>query len=408
MSFVSHIECTVCGQRHEAGRLLTVCEACGQMLAVRYDLAKVAAAVTKDALRLRPPGMYRFRELVPLADGEEPVALGEGGTPLLELALVAGVRVLAKVESANPTLSFKDRPVSVAATVAAAHGAQGLLCASTGNTAVAVAAYAARAGLPAVCVVPDGTPPAKLALALATGAAVLPVRGSYSDAHALARELAARGAWANLTSTYLNPYMLEGDKTLAFEVVEQLGGRPPDAFVVPVGAGPLLAGVAQGLEELGLAARVHAVQAAGCAPIARAFAAGGEVVAWDRPPDTAAGSIADPLHGYAADGQRTLDCVRESGGAAVAAPDAALRAAARELAETAGLSVELGAAAALAGLRELRGDGRVADGETVVLVLTGHGVKDHAPADGAGRALAAVDPADVAGAERALEAVGRG
>lgn len=333
------------------------------------------------------------------------VTLGEGGTPLVELAVDPGVRVLAKLELANPTLSFKDRPVAVAATVAGELGAAGLLCASTGNTAVAVASYAARAGLPSVCLVPEGTPPAKLALAVAAGAAVLPVRGSYSDAHALGRALAAESGWANLTSTYLNPFMLEGDKTLAFELVEQLGGTAPDAVVVPVGAGPLLGGVAQGLAETGVRAHLHAVQAAGCAPIARAFAEDAPVAPWPEPAATAAGSIADPLDGYADDGQRTLDAVRASGGAAVAAGDDELRAAARDLARM-GLSVELGAAAALAGLRVLRRDGRVPDGATVVLVLTGHGAKDHAGGDGAA-ALPAVDPDDLTRARSALEEVTR-
>lgn len=277
---------------------------------------------------------------------------------------------------------------------------------------MAVAAYAARAGLPAVCVVPERTPAAKLAMATATGARLLRVRGSYSDAHALAGALTAGGAWANLTSTYLNPFMLEGDKTLALELVEQLGGRPPSAVVVPVGAGPLLAGVAQGLDELRAAGAIdaapvalHAVQAAGCAPIAAAFAAGTRVRPWEAAAGTAAGSIADPLAGYPQDGQRTLDAVLASGGAAVAADDHELRAAAAELARAVGLSVELGAAAALAGLRRLRAGGRVADGETVVLVLTGHGAKDDPAGAGGAGTLATVDAGDVDGARRALEEV---
>lgn len=395
----ARLACRRCDWRG-AIELRQACPACATTLRVDHG----GACAAWDAAAA---GVWRYRALLPVAADAEPVTLGEGATPLVELGLEPGVRVLAKLETANPTLSFKDRPVAVAATVARELGARGLLCASTGNTAVAVAAYAARAGLPSVCLVPEGTPAAKLALAAAAGAAVLPVRGSYSDAHALARELAAEAGWANLTSTYLNPFMLEGDKTLAFELVEQLGGRPPDAVIVPVGAGPLLAGVAQGLAELGVAARLHAVQAAGCAPIARAFAEGGEVVAWPGRVATAAGSIADPLVGYADDGQRTLDAVRACGGAAVAAPDEDLRAAARELSRRAGLSVELGAAAALAGLRALRRDGHVADGETVVLVLTGHGAKDHAAGAEDAPVLPVVDPDDLARARRALEEVTR-
>ncbi|HEU4657115.1 MAG TPA: pyridoxal-phosphate dependent enzyme, partial [Capillimicrobium sp.] len=191
--------------------LRQACPACEATLRVVHDGAPPTWAAGER-------GVWRYRARLPIAEGVAPVTLGEGGTPLLELGAIDGVRALAKVEAVNPTLSFKDRPVSVAATAARELGAAGLLCASTGNTAVAVAAYAARAGLPAVCVVPDGTPPAKLALAVAAGAAVLPVRGSYSDAHALAGTLAAESGWANLSSTYLNPFMLEGDKTVAFEL----------------------------------------------------------------------------------------------------------------------------------------------------------------------------------------------
>jgi len=158
--FVTHIECTVCGHRHEAGRLLTVCAACGQMLAVRYDLPRVAGALTKDALARRPPGMYRFRELTPLDDGEEPATLGEGGTPLLPLPRLGahlGVKNLwAKDEGQNPTGSFKDRGMTMAVTRAAEEGARAIICASTGNTSAAAAAYAARAGMSCFVLIPEG------------------------------------------------------------------------------------------------------------------------------------------------------------------------------------------------------------------------------------------------------------
>ena len=146
MSFVSHVECTVCGHRHDAGRTLTVCERCGQMLAVRYDLARVKGAVSKDALRGRPPGMYRFRELTPLADGEQPVTLGEGGTPLLSLPRLAadlGLRhVWGKDEGQNPTGSFKARGLGMAITRARTLGARGFIIPSAGNAGGAAAVYA--------------------------------------------------------------------------------------------------------------------------------------------------------------------------------------------------------------------------------------------------------------------------
>src|SRR5207253_3447762 len=152
MSFVSQVECTICGHRHDAKRVLSVCEQCGQMLAVRYDLAGVKASVTKDALRSRPPGMYRFRELTPLDDGEEPITLGEGGTPLIPLPRLAahlGLRHLwGKDEGQNPTGSFKARGLGMALTKARTLGVKGVMIPSAGNAGGAAAVYGARGGIP--------------------------------------------------------------------------------------------------------------------------------------------------------------------------------------------------------------------------------------------------------------------
>src|SRR5437773_2039 len=185
MSFVSHVECTVCGHRHDPKRPLTVCEACGQMLAARYDLERVKASVSKDALRQRPPGMYRFRELTPLDAGEVPVTLGEGGTPLLALPRLAahlGMRRLwAKDEGQNPTGSFKARGLSMAITRARTLGARGFVIPSAGNAGGAAAAYGARAGLPVAVIVPRGTPPAAIAEAQIAGAHVFTLEGSSAS-----------------------------------------------------------------------------------------------------------------------------------------------------------------------------------------------------------------------------------
>ena len=352
--------------------------------------------------------MWRYRSWLPVGAADEPVSLGEGATPLLEAArLEPGAAVLLKLESTNPTLAFKDRPVSVAATAARANGQAGLLCASTGNTAVSVAAYAARAGLPAVCVVPRGTPAAKVALATQAGARLLEVAGSFSDALALASVLAERAGWANLTTTYVNPYMLEGDKTLGLELFEQLGDGGAESVIVPVGAGPLLAGVGKAFDELVASGRaVHrprlfGVQAAGCAPIARAFAAGEPVRAWSEAPATAAGAIADPLVGYPEDGDRTLAAIRSTGGAALAVSDDEIETAAADLAAREGVTVEPAAAAALAGYRALRADGRIGAHERTVLVLTGHASKAP-PAGDARPSLGVVDPGDVDRAQSLL------
>jgi threonine synthase len=344
----------------------------------------------------------------------DPVTLGEGGTPLVEAHRLAD-GVLIKNEAQNPTASFKDRPVAVAATMARELGLEGLLCASTGNTAAAVAAYGARAGLPVRCFVPAGTPAAKLAQARAAGAQVALVNGSYSDAHALAARAAERAGWANLTSTYVNPYMLEGDKTLGFELWEQLGGRTPDWVVVPIGAGPLLAAVAKAWEELlerGLAAsrpRLLGVQASGCAPIVRAFQAGAERVGeWDGPVETVASSIGDPLRGYAADGTRTLRAIRRSGGAAVGIPEPRIFDAVDRLGRLEGVLAEPGAAAALAGYELGVERGLVSSDHLAVVVVTGHGLKDLGALSGDAEDATALEPGDEAAAGALLEASARG
>src|SRR5256886_8638173 len=185
MSSVSHVECTICGARHDAKRLLTVCEKCGQMLAVRYDLERVKASVTKDGLRQRAPGMYRFRELTPVDDAEERVTLGEGGTPLLELPRHpsrVGIRKhWAKDDGQNPTGSFKARGLGMAITRARTLGAKGFVIPSAGNAGGAAAVYAARCGLPCVVIVPRGTPAAAGAAAPGARAPRLTLQGPLAD-----------------------------------------------------------------------------------------------------------------------------------------------------------------------------------------------------------------------------------
>jgi threonine synthase len=363
-----------------------------------------------DGTRGEAQGVWRYRDFLPVSAGAEPVSLGEGGTSLLRPGrLGTSGGLFLKNETTNPTASFKDRPVAVAATVAGELGLSGLVCASTGNTGVAVAAYAARAGLPAACVVPEATPKAKLRQIEAVGATIVRVRGDYSDAYALALAAAEEHGWANLTSTYINPYMLEGDKTVAYEIFEELGGRAPDWVLVPVGAGPLLSAIHKGFEELGVIGeagpRMVAVQAAGCAPIARAFEAGAdEVSPWDRPVETASSSIADALRGYPEDGTRTLSVIRASGGRAIAVSETETRAAMVDLARSEGLFVEPGAAAAVAAYRRLLEENFIGGEEVKVLVLTGHGLKDtEALAGTQGTASPVVEPGDVGALGEILE-----
>jgi threonine synthase len=395
------LACHRCTWRGEISNLYA-CPACGSSLLVAYAGNNELPDGTDDE------GIWRYRSFIPI--NEDPVTLGEGDTPLLEARrLDPSGGLLLKNETVNPTGSFKDRPVAVAATVARELDLSGLLCASTGNTGVAVAAYAARAGLPAVCVVPETTPAAKMLQIEAVGARIVRVRGNYSDAYELARAAAENFGWANLTSTYVNPYMLEGDKTVAFELFEQLKEKVPDWVLVPVGAGPLLAAIHKGFEELGVSGpRMVAVQAAGCAPVVRAFESGAkEVREWDHPVETAASSIADPLRGYPEDGTRTLSVVRESGGRAVAVSEEETRKATIDLARSEGLLVEPGAAVAVAAHRKLSDEKLIREGETAAIVLTGHGLKDPAAmqaAIGTVEEAPAVEPGDVEALGAALEA----
>jgi threonine synthase len=395
------LACHRCSWRGEISNLYA-CPACGSSLIVAY------AGTYQPSYGTGDQGIWRYRRFLPVT--ADPVTLGEGDTPLLEARrLDPSGGLLLKNETVNPTGSFKDRPVAVAATVARELGLSGLLCASTGNTGVAVAAYAARAGLPAVCVVPETTPAAKMFQIEAVGARIVRVRGNYSDAYELARAVAENYGWANLTSTYVNPYMLEGDKTVAFELFEQLKVRVPDWVLVPVGAGPLLAAIYKGFEELGVSGpRMVAVQAAGCAPVVRAFESGAkEVREWEHSVKTAASSIADPLRGYPEDGTRTLSVVRESGGNAIAVSEEQTRKATIDLARSEGLLVEPGAAVAVAAHRKLADQKLIREGETAVIVLTGHGLKDPGAmhsAVGTTDEAPAVEPGDVEALGTALEA----
>ena len=396
------LTCSECDWR-DALSARSACPRCGATLAVGYPAGG-------EEWRTEARGIWRYRPLLPVRGPDPPVTLGEGDTPLIEAHRVAeGARLLIKNEAQNPTASFKDRPVAVAATMARELGLEGLLCASTGNTAAAVAAYGARAGLPVRCLVPAGTPTAKLAQATAAGAHVVLVRGSYSDAHALAARAAERFGWANLTSTYVNPYMLEGDKTLGLELREQLGGRTPDWVVIPVGAGPLLAGVAKAWEELGeRGPRLMGVQASACAPIVRAFEAEAEHVSeWEGEVATSASSIADPLRGYAADGTRTLRVIRRSGGLAIGVAEAHIADAVDRLGRLEGVLAEPGAGAALAGYELALERGLVSPTDLTVIVVTGHGLKDVDALRGAAEDAPAVDAGDDDAVGTLLEAAAR-
>jgi len=286
------------------------------------------------------------------------------------------------MESVNPTLAFKDRPLAVAMTAAAQFGLNEVVCASTGNTGVAAAAYAARAGLRCTIYVPEGTPEEKRSAMEQYGAVLHTVKGHYSDAYKVAEEMAIERQAFNLTSTYMNPYAVEGNKTVAYELAFQLG-KVPDWIIVPIGAGPLLSGIYKGFKEMQLAGfidklpRMAGVQAEGCAPIVKAFHDGeADVQPWSGPAQTIASGIADPLLTYPADGTRTLSVIRESKGIALAIADAELVRYRRLLAEREGVLAELSSVTAVAAAAHMQQTGLLEQNATIVSIVTGHGLKD--------------------------------
>jgi threonine synthase len=380
--FVSHIECTVCGRRHEAGQLLTVCRDCGQMLAVRYDLPRAAAAVTPESLKSRPPGMYRFRELVPLDAAEEPVTLGEGGTPLLALPRLAahlGLRHLwAKDEGQNPTGTFKARGLGMAITKARALGVRGLMIPSAGNAGGAAAVYGARAGLPVAVVVPRDTPEAAIAEAALAGAHVFTIDGTIATAGRAIATIAPAMGWFDL-ATLKEPYRLEGKKTMGLELAEQLGWDAPDVLVYPTGGGTGLVGIWKAYEELGEMGwvkagqpRFVAVQAVGCAPLVRAWKDKAETTSPVENPMTNAPGLRVP--GPFA-GRQMLRILRDTGGFPQPVGEDEIVSAQRLLAKVEGIWTAPEAAATLAALLHMKDEGEVEAGTRVVLVLTGAGNK---------------------------------
>jgi threonine synthase len=256
-----------------------------------------------------------------------------------------------------------------------------VVTASSGNAAAAMSAYAARAGLRAVVLVAADTPPGKLLQMRAAGAHVVRVTGSVSNGIELARAATKAVGWYNVTTTFENPYSVEGDKTVAYEIAAELGWRTPDWIVVPTGSGPLPAGIWKGFGEMrrfGLVAgvpRMVLAQAAGCAPIAAAFACGDEIVRPWPSPHTVASGIKDPLVGYCEDGTYALKIVRQSGGAAVAVADDEILRVTRLMVETEGLYAEPTAGTAAACAAELRGRRTIGPEDEVVVVSTGHGLK---------------------------------
>jgi len=375
------LRCRACGEVAPEGPLF-VCSHCFGPLEATYDLAAVREHLSRDELDARDGTIWRFAELLPLSSVPSG-GLRVGVSPLLEaprLASRLGLDNLwVKDDSRNPTLSFKDRVVAVAAARAADFGFHTLACASTGNLSASVAAAAAARGLRSVVFIPADLEPAKVAQARALGATVVRVEGPYDDVNRLCLELTDElEGWAFL-NVNLRPYYAEGSKTIAFEIAQQLGWRAPHVVVAPLASGSLYTKLARGFRELvgsGLLdsapVRYLGGQAVGCAPIAEAWAQGTDIVRPVERPDTLVRSLAI---GSPADGAFSVKLARDSGGAILAVPDRATIEAIRLLAETEGILTETAGGVTVAALRRAIVEGRVRRDEEVVLVITGNGLK---------------------------------
>jgi threonine synthase len=389
--FLTHLECTACGLRHDWSRLQNLCTACSKPLFAVYDLAALRKldCFSQSSLRERERSLWRYRELLPLPQDIEPVSLGEGGTPLLRAkAFSDDVDLWIKDESLNPTQSFKARGMSVAVSMAKFLGAKKLAVPSAGNAGGALAAYAARAGLEAHIFMPRDTPRANIIECRELGAHVTLIDGLITDCGAEIARRKEKEGWFDL-STLKEPYRIEGKKTLGYEIAEQLDWKLPDVILYPTGGGTGLIGMWKAFDEMeklgwidppkdGFAVankrrpRMFSVQASGCAPIVRAFEAGEKFAAEFPNARTVASGLRVPK---AIGDFLMLNILRESKGGAIAIDDDEMIRTVREVGSKEGLFVAPESAACFAALRKLRASGKIDIGERVVIFNTGSGIK---------------------------------
>ncbi len=372
------LSCIDCGMVFEADPVGYSCPNCGGLL----QAVHAKGALSKGELFGRTgEGIWRFRALLPFGQDVKPVSLNEGGTPLVRtwnLAAETGSRNLyVKNEGQNPTGSFKDRGMTVAVTRAIQSGVRGLVCASTGNTSASMSAYAARAGKMAAIIVPSGKVAAgKMVQAIVYGATIVRVDGTFDDALEMLLESVAKlSDFAVMNS--VNPYRLEGQKTLAFEVYEQLGSVVPDYVVLPVGNAGNISAIWKGFKELkesgitNKTPRMVGVQAEGASPIARAFWKGSEKITAVHSPQTIASAI---RIGNPASWKKALAALKESEGMALTVSDEQITAARKMLASKEGIFVEPASATPIAAMKEI--GSRLEKDAIVVCVATGNGLKD--------------------------------
>jgi threonine synthase len=380
-TFVTHLECAATGERYPADQVHNLSRA-GKPLLVRYDLAGVGRALSKDVLRARPMDLWRYRELLPVRKREHIVSLGEAATPIVALdklaARLGAAELLVKDEGRLPTGSFKARGLVMAVSMAKALGITHMAMPTNGNAGAALAAYASRAGIRATVFCPEDTPEVNVSEIALQGAKVYRVNGLIDDCGKIVAEGREKAGWFDV-STLKEPYRIEGKKTMGLELAEQLGWEVPDVILYPTGGGTGLIGMWKAfaeLEAIGFLGskrpRMIAVQAAGCAPMVRAFEAGAEHASrWENAHTIASGirvpqAIGDFL---------ILRAVRESGGFAIAVDDAAITSALEEAAREEGFLLCPEGAATYAAYKTALADGRIRRDERALLFNCATGLK---------------------------------
>lgn len=372
-----HLECIRCGAKYPRDEIIYTCPKCDGLLDVVYDYSQIK--LTRDDLK-GPLSVWKYKALLPVSG--EPVTLKEGGTPIYNIKAIGkeiGMKdAHVKHEGMNPSGSFKDRGMTVGVSKALELGMKSVACASTGNTSASLAVYGARAGIPVIVLLPQGKVAlGKVAQALMHGSKVISIRGNFDDALRLVREMCIEYGIYLLNS--INPYRLEGQKTIGFEIVDYFGWEVPDRIILPVGNAGNITAIYKGLNEmkrLGIIDRIPkmtAIQAEGSAPIVKAIKAGAKDIVPEAHPETVATAIriGDPVNAV-----KALNAIRSSGGAAETVTDDEILAAQKLLAVKEGIGVEPASAASVAGLIKLRNMGIVGKDERVVCVTTGHLLKD--------------------------------
>jgi threonine synthase len=376
-------KCIGCGKKYTVDEIVYSCKRCGDLLEIEYDYDLLEAKLKKSNWQKLPLSVWRYKDLMPIRDPSKIVSLSEGGTglhPCQRLANLLRVKHLyVKNEGENPTGSFKDRGMTVGVTKAVELNAQTVICASTGNTSASLAAYAARAGLQCIVIIPSGKiAQGKLAQAMVYGAKVVQIRGNFDQALNMVLELSEEHREVYLLNS-INPFRVEGQKSLAYEICDQLNGTPPDRVMVPVGNAGNISAIWKGFTEfhkLGLIdklPKMTGIQAEDAAPIARAIKNGKDEIVPIKEPETIATAI---RIGAPVSWKKAIRAIRESGGTAETVTDKEILEAQKMLARTEGLFVEPASASSIAGLKKMFEAGKIDKNEVVVCIATGHGLKD--------------------------------